>query len=472
MDRLTISRPPLDPHSPPPGSALFCTAPDGPSCSGATIQFLNHACIKIITDKVSVVSDPWWSGSIFNNGWSLIWTSEQLFQLASDSDFVWISHEQPDHFSPPFFWRLDDEKPIVLFQATRDRRVARYLTNRGFTVLELQNHGYCQLSSVDRLTVGKNGLYDSWSLFESAQQKILNLNDCVIKTDGDLRAVKKHVGHIDVLLTQFSYAGWVGDRSKKRLRERAAKRRLEVVRRQIQYLEPDFVIPFASFAWFCHEENAYLNDSVNRIEDVLDVCAGLESVPIVMQPMETWRIGEAHDNTPAIRFWENAYNAISTLQPQRLQSSIEVSCLRSGCTEYQRRVFARNSPAWMKILASVPVLRLFRPVHIRLADIGTTVRFSFFDDLREVGQAPSHDIEMSSESLAFIFAHDYGWDTLMVNARFRATKRGLDLVMRNFAIGNLNGIGWSIGLPIVWRLFSDANLVWLVLRELKNINPE
>ncbi len=34
------------------------------------IRFLNHACVQIMTDTVTVVSDPWFSGSIFNKGWS------------------------------------------------------------------------------------------------------------------------------------------------------------------------------------------------------------------------------------------------------------------------------------------------------------------------------------------------------------------------------------------------------------------
>src|SRR6478735_3876726 len=251
------------------------------------IQFLNHASVRIITDAVTLVSDPWLSGSICNNGWELIWTSEQLYPLAADSRFVWISHEHPDHFSPEFFRRLDGKKPEVLFQSTRDRRVARYLTDRGFSVRELSRHERFPLSSREQFMIGRSGLYDSWSLFESPAKRILNINDCIVKTAADLRAIKKRVGHVDVLLTQFSYAGWVGSRSSKRLREEGAKRRLDVVRNQLTHLEPDYVIPFASFVRFCHEENSYLNDSVNRIPDFLNVCAALKATPIVMKPIDT-----------------------------------------------------------------------------------------------------------------------------------------------------------------------------------------
>jgi len=67
------------------------------------LQFLNHASVKIMTDTIAIVSDPWLSGSIFNNGWKLMSTSDELFPVAADTDFIWISHEHPDHFSPAFF---------------------------------------------------------------------------------------------------------------------------------------------------------------------------------------------------------------------------------------------------------------------------------------------------------------------------------------------------------------------------------
>jgi UDP-MurNAc hydroxylase len=435
------------------------------------IQFLNHASIRIITDVVTLVSDPWLSGSIFNDGWELIWTSEQLYPLAADSKFVWISHEHPDHFSPEFFRRLHGRRPEVLFQSTRDGRVARYLTDRGFTVHELSRYEPFPLSSREQFMIGRSGLYDSWSLFESAGKRILNINDCIVKTAADLRAIKKRVGHVDVLLTQFSYAGWVGSRHHKRLRQEGAKRRLDVVRSQLMHLEPDYVIPFASFVRFCHEENSYLNDSINRIPDFLDVCATLKSIPIVMKPMDTWCVGEAHDNAPATEFWERAYDGIPAAALRRTRGDMDVTVLKSQCAAYQSRIFTKNSRAWMKLLSALPFLELFRPVHIRLTDLSTTVRFNFFDELREI-ETEVPDIEIASDSLSYIFAHEFGFDTLLVNARCDAHRKGLNLAIMNFAIGNLNAMGWSIGHRMFGLLVHEFRLIWMVLRELRHVNPE
>jgi UDP-MurNAc hydroxylase len=435
------------------------------------IQFLNHASVKIITGTVSIVSDPWLWGSIFNNGLELISPSESLFPIAADSDFIWLSHEHPDHFSPAFFKRLNGNKPRVLFQATRDRRVVRYLDSQGFTVSEIENCEFVHVTPTEQFMIGRNGLYDSWSLLESAGKTILNINDCILKTRGDLEAITKRVGHVDVLLTQFSYAGWAGDRRNKALHEDAAKRRLDVVRTQLECLAPDYVIPFASFAWYCHDENAYLNASVNRIPDFLEVCAATKSIPIVMKPLDRWCVGEAHDNASAIQFWESAYDAIPSRSLRVSSRASTIADVQSRCEAFRQRVFAKNSKTWMRVLSFVPLLNLFRPIHIRLADLQKTVRFSFFDGLREVSDAQSPDIEMSCESLLFMFDNEFGFDTLMVNARCNASRSGLDAVMKNFAVGNLNAMGWSVGWGMFGTLAREFRLVWLVLRELNNVNP-
>jgi len=256
------------------------------------------------------------------------------------------------------------------------------------------------------------------------------------------------------------------------LHEEAARRRLNVVRTQIECLEPDYVIPFASFSRYSHEENAYLNASVNRIPDFLEVCAQTGSAPIVLKPLDVWCVGEPRDNAVAIDFWERAYDRVPSLPLRSASPTADLAVLQAECESYRQRIFARNSRTWMKLLAAVPFFRFFKPIDIRLTDIGKTVRFSFFDGLRETAGGRPADVEMSSDSLSFIFANDFGFDTLMVNARFNASPAGVDLLMKNFAVGNVNSMGWSIGWPMFGFLAREFALVWLIIRELKNVNPE
>ena len=68
------------------------------------IQFINHASVKIYTENVVILTDPWYSGSAFNKGWNLLveQSVDQVEDLLSDVSHIWISHEHPDHFSIPF----------------------------------------------------------------------------------------------------------------------------------------------------------------------------------------------------------------------------------------------------------------------------------------------------------------------------------------------------------------------------------
>ena len=44
-----------------------------------------------------------------------------------------------------------------------------------------------------------------------------------------------------------------------------------------------FIIPFASFIWFSHAENAYMNDQINRIDTVYEHLLNYESIiPVVL----------------------------------------------------------------------------------------------------------------------------------------------------------------------------------------------
>jgi len=69
------------------------------------IKFVNHASVVISNDDISVLSDPWYSGNVFNDGWSLLYENEakEIKDTIKKITHIWISHEHPDHFSIKFF---------------------------------------------------------------------------------------------------------------------------------------------------------------------------------------------------------------------------------------------------------------------------------------------------------------------------------------------------------------------------------
>ncbi len=119
----------------------------------------------------------------------------------------------------------------------------------------------------------------------------------------------------------------------------------------------------------------------------------------------------------------------------------------------------------MRLASLVPGATAFRPLLIQLTDLDLTVRFSFFDDLRELpaAAAPAPHVEMSSESLDFIFRNDFGYDTLTVNGRFEASTDGFARMTKNFAVGSLNALGLSLRPSLI----ANADVVLLLLGKLR-----
>ena len=71
------------------------------------------------------------------------------------------------------------------------------------------------------------------------------MNDCVIDNRRDAESIKRQVGNVDILLTQFSYGNWQGNRSEPHIRRAAAKQKLRQIDLQLNVFEPKYVIPFA-----------------------------------------------------------------------------------------------------------------------------------------------------------------------------------------------------------------------------------
>lgn len=427
------------------------------------IQFINHASVKIITPHVRITSDPWYSGAAFNNGWDLIRADAEMTATASDATHVWLSHEHPDHFSVAFFKATSNRALRVLFQKNADHRVAGYLRSQGFGVDEIAEGHDFPLAPGETIRIGRSGFYDSWNLLRADGCAVLNLNDCELNTEPDLLRLKSQIGSIDVLLTQFSYAAWKGGRANRALRENAARDKLATVRRQIECLKPKFVIPFASFIYFSHVENSYLNDSINDLDAVLKAIPA-DCTPIIMRPRDTWTVGDAWDNREAIGYWREAYTSIASLPLREPMPSLAWSDLQTHARQYRERVF-RNNSKWLIQLASLmPAVGAFQPLTIRLTDLQRTVRFSFFEEFAEAPAGAAPDVEMSTESLDFIFLNDFGYDTLTVNGRFEASTQGFARMTKNFAVGSLN----ALGLGLKPSLVANADVVWLLLGKLRS----
>jgi hypothetical protein len=424
----------------------------------ATIEWVNHASFVLRQGDVALLSDPWLSGTAFNDGWELLLPSEFTPADVGRVSHLWFSHEHPDHFSPPVLKQIPEDirrRTRVVFQRTSDQRVTEYCRKLGFPVTEVADGEWHQLGPEVRMTIGRVPFYDSWALIEAGGVRILNLNDCVLNRPRDLARLARRVGRVDLLLTQFSYANRVGGPGDVELRREAAAEKLDWVSQQLAALNPKYCIPFASFSVFAHEENAYLNDERNTVDAAVEVIARHGVTPVVMAPGDVWTIGDEHDNAPAMSRYGKAFDV--TDRPLRTHESVALDELLALATEYRNRVYDRNNRALLR-LAALPPLRVGGPITIHLTDLDRVVRFSTADGLTPIDLSPDRAaIALHSQSLAFTLRFDFGVDTLSVNGRFTGTPSAYRRLLRAFAVSVLNNNGRTLS----FRLLLDP---WLVRR--------
>ena len=222
-------------------------------------EFVNHSCLIISNNDVSLAMDPWIEGSVFNNSWDLLSkTNKKSIKSLKNSKFIWFSHEHPDHFNPPNL-KIFSKKNIFLFQKTLDGRVVKYLKKISPNVIEISHKDVFQLSNNFTIEVIPFQYLDSMSIIRIDNLTILNLNDCDIKNESQLKFIKDKTGPIDILMVQFSYA--IGKSNADNIKERQiwALDILNKLSSNIKFLNPKIVIPFASFCYFSKQDNFYMN---------------------------------------------------------------------------------------------------------------------------------------------------------------------------------------------------------------------
>lgn len=406
------------------------------------IKWINHAGYELQAGGLRIVHDPWMSGLAFDDGWALV--SETVYPIGDFErvDYIWFSHEHPDHFSPPALRQIPEQvrKGItVLFQETRDKRVIEFCRKLGFKTQELPNGKRIQLNDQVAVTNGRVLGRDSWLFTETPNGTIFNANDCV---GVDWNRIASSLSRpVDLLLTQFSYANWVGNPGDHSRMKAAAEEKLREMRHQMEVFRPRTVIPFASFVWFCREENFHMNEHMNRIGDVFEFVSR-ETNAVVLYPGDRYQLGQPHDSRTAIK----AYTADFARLDRPLDvpaTSVPLAEIENLSKQEQVRLVRKNS-LWM--LRPLHWVRKIRPVSIYLSDIEEGIVYSMFGGIVETGVVRDRcELICDSRSFANMLKSGYGYSTLAINGRyFEAVPGAMKRLSRHFAIAARNEEGINI----------------------------
>ncbi len=367
------------------------------------LTFVSHAGFIVETRGRKIFTDPWTRGKAFNEGWALY---APPAPVAYDTiDYLYVTHEHPDHFSFATLKGIPADQRArltVLYQEHASKRLKKAFGDLGFKqVLELPLYRWTRLPDGIELYCGSVGSMDSFLAFREDDQTILNLNDCVL-TPSQYRYVRRQIGPVDLLLTQFSFANWVGNDSDF---NDEAGRKIRDIRAQLEIFKPRHTIPFASFVYFCNQENARQNAWANTPGSVEAL-----QLPTLrfMYPGDTVDLAApAFDSPRAAEKYQSDLAAI-TIDPTPPPKAFDdiVAAANKSLAE-----FSAYFPWFLR--------RLAQPITIRIHDLGRSLEVHPGSKMvREMNAAEPTRYVMCAQVAWYTFNFSWGANALLVSGMY------------------------------------------------------
>jgi hypothetical protein len=387
------------------------------------LRFLNHSCIELVTPNTTILCDPWFTGSAFSDGWSLLHDNSHDINNLS-FDYIWISHEHPDHFSIPTINTLKKSKNF-LFQKTKDQKVKKFLESKGHNVIELINKKLTKVGDLEIAIITCDS-YDSILIAKFPNGiVVVNINDARVDQNDFVKFeikpfIKQLYGEreIDLLAFQYSYANWAGNKSDKKI----ALHQQELVDKKNKYaikeLKPKFIMPFASFVYYSHEENFYWNgnDWLNHIDKVFNVNNQM-ILPNINQKIllenSISRDELQKSNEIAKKFWDSK---IKNIKPLTSTKSIPNEILRNQYDYFIDKLHDNNQ-LFKKIETKEDFI-----ISLRIFDLKKVISIGLFKNffkLHDEEEKINITAEISSETFSFLLKSAYGRGTITINGRIQ-----------------------------------------------------
>jgi hypothetical protein len=279
------------------------------------LTFINHASFLIENESGDkLITDPWNHGRVFNNSWELLNNEDELqheSQSALESaNYIWISHEHPDHFHIPTLLSIPKEKRqniTVLFREEKKTNVKDALENFGFKVKLIPEKTVTKVAGFTFYTINKG--HDTAAIISDGIHTLLNQNDCKLKT-GQLEEIKVKYPNIDYYFYQFGMAGFYGNSDDKALFQQVREAKIASIRQAIDILKPKQYIPFASYIHFCKSANNYLNREQVTLTFLNKSLTDSEITFHIPTPLQEVTIKgiEQEENNNNAAYWDALFN--------------------------------------------------------------------------------------------------------------------------------------------------------------------
>ena len=398
------------------------------------IKFLNHA--SFIVDNILV--DPWFEGSVFLNGWNLLKKIKYNINKLK-YDYIFISHEHPDHFDIKTLKSISNpEEKTIIFHKTEDRKIIEFVENLGFKVLECENYIEYNLT-YGSIKVVSDGFDSFFVYINKNNETLVNLNDFQVTDEDVLKKLK--LEKIDYLLSQFCYANWAGNVDDKEMPLKAREIVYSRLKTQFKILKPKAWVPFASFIYFSHSENFYMNKYLPTLNDIYTFVSKY-SIELII-PVPGFYLKEK-SNEYALQYWNSS-------PPSHINRANYVSFqeVKTTFIKMINQIYEKNK---MELFDEII------PTIIYVIDWNCYVSYDIKTKKFIKVNLSKYDVKMSSECLNYLMKYKWGRGTLLISARIQINYSRYKYFFNQTNLYYYNNIGKYLGKNLTMKqIYNQGN---------------
>lgn len=245
------------------------------------VEYLNHASVLIEIGGIRLLTDPWFFGTCFQDGWGLRYKNIKAIEKAKNATHLWVSHFHSDHFHIPTLKEILKVNPNiqVLGNDSFNFQLNNAMKGIGFkNVIPLLERKVLALNDEVKIKRFPTTGIDNMLLIQSPYGNILNYNDCNLPPYAQ-KKISKQVQSIDVFLTNFNHAGKLLVYPKRENNE--IKERLkDSFKDNFSLFDVKYIFPFASYHYYKAPESFDQNFSMLDGKELLEIDARVLDIKI------------------------------------------------------------------------------------------------------------------------------------------------------------------------------------------------
>ena len=413
---------------------------------------LGSSSFIIEISGIRILTDPWFWGKGFINGWSPLWKLPEDYDFGH-LDYIWFSHEHPDHFHPGTLNLLIPKlktKPTFLFQETLNGRVVQYLrAKHKAKILECRTYKTIQIKKDIDILIGDVGIYDSYIQIKNEKYCFTHINDCTINKHKQFNKIKKFAKNKKHIMTsQYGLANGPCSKFNNAELQMHKLEKLKYYAKQVDSINPDYAIPSSSAIHFSCHDNLWMNEYRATPSEAIRLVKNKSVISLYPTPCKRYDFEKDsslyYSNKEIIDF-ESLLTSTLNIVERNDEPIIPFKELKESFIFRTNKIKDDNNIFLLWLLRFC--LKLMKPIVFKLSDLQVCI---LADPLRQNFKVISDcksSVILNSFVLNQLYISPYSVDSLNASARYNLTGHyTIETLNDHLNIVTLNAAGIYISL--------------------------